>query len=487
MRLRPDTPTPGTRFSPRFAVAVIAWMSVLLISADRPAAQDAVAPPPSSPDWEAYRARWQDPEVQRRIAENIERYRKEDVSCQVLGSDGKPVPHAVLEASQETHGFLFGCNAFVLGQLDSPEKNRKYEEAFVHVFNFATVPFYWAGVEPVEGELRYAEGSRDIWRRPPPDRYIPWAAKNGLTLKGHPLLWHAHNPPWLPKDPEKLKALYRKRFQEIASRYRDHIPIWDVVNESLVCPPSYPLYDPDRSYVAWAFQEVGPLFPQDTILMINEVTSFNFPPAYARYQEQIAGLLGAGVPVRGIGLQFHYFRRQALDAYLKSPNCDPRKLLETYEQLSRFDLPLYITEITIPSAGEGGEALQAEVVRDHYRLWFSAPKMAGITWWNLGDGTAVQGENEARGGLLDENLDPKPAYRELERLIRTEWNTQVRIETDENGRAEFRGFGGRYSIRVAAGEASASTVIEVGKDGSNRYTITLPTRGEPQTVTDGKE
>jgi len=77
---------------------------------------------------------------------------------------------------------LFGCNAFVLGQLDSPEKNRKYEEAFVHVFNFATVPFYWAGVEPVEGELRYAEGSRDIWRRPPPDRYIPWAAKNGLTL-----------------------------------------------------------------------------------------------------------------------------------------------------------------------------------------------------------------------------------------------------------------------------------------------------------------
>jgi len=97
-----------------------------------------------------------------------------------------------------------------------------------------------------------------------------------------------------------------------------------------------------------------------------------------------------------------------LDAYLKSPNCDPRKLLETYEQLSRFDLPLYITEITIPSAGEGGEALQAEVVRDHYRLWFSAPKMAGITWWNLGDGTAVQGENEARAACWTKISTPNP-------------------------------------------------------------------------------
>lgn len=474
---RPDTANRSERFFP-----CLVWFVLLSIMPQRLPAQDVSAPPQPSPELQAYRARWQDPEVQRRIAENIERHRKENVVCRVLGPDGNPLPNAEIEARQESHGFLFGCNAFVLGQLDSPEKNRKYEEAFVQVFNFATVPFYWEAVEPVEGELRYAEGSREIWRRPPPDRYIPWAERHGLTLKGHPLLWHAYNPPWLPKDADKLKALYQERFRQIASRYRDHISIWDVVNESLVCPPSYPLYDPDRSYVGWAFNQVADLFPEDTILMINEVTSFNFPPAHRKYEEQIAGLPAAGVPVRGIGLQFHYFRRPALDAYLKSPNCDPQKLLEVYEQLSRFDLPLYITEITIPSAGEGGEALQAEVVRDHYRLWFSVPKMAGITWWNLGDGTAVQGENEARGGLLDENLDPKPAYRELERLIRTEWHTHVRIKTDENGWAEFRGFAGKYSIRVGADGTTASTVIDVRPAHSNRYTITLPSQGNGLTV-----
>ncbi|GAB4136419.1 endo-1,4-beta-xylanase [Thermopirellula anaerolimosa] len=478
MQLRAGAPEPSANVL-RSATALL----VVLVIAQKLAAQDSAAPP-VSPELEAYRTRWQDPEVQKQISENIDRYRKETVRCQVLGSEGMPVPHVQVEARQETHAFLFGCNAFVLGQLDSSEKNRKYEDAFVHLFNFATVPFYWEGTEPVEGELRYAEGSRDIWRRPPPDRFLSWAKSHGITLKGHPLLWHAYNPSWLPKDAEALKALYQKRFREITARYRDHIRIWDVVNESLVCPPSYALYDSDRSYVGWAFRQVAPLFPEDTVLMINEVTSFNFPPAAGRYEQQIEELLTAGIPVRGIGLQFHYFRRQALDAYLKSPNCDPKKLLAVYERLARFGLPIYITEITIPSAGDGGDALQAEVVRDHYRLWFSAPNMAGITWWNLGDGTAVQGENEAKGGLLDENLDPKPAYRELERLIRSEWTTHIRAKTDGNGWAEFRGFAGKYSVQVVAGKTAAKAVIDVREGQTNGYTITLPERGERCTVAD---
>lgn len=248
----------------------------------------------------------------------------------------------------------------------------------------------------------------------PPESY----QKHGITLKGHPLLWHAYNPSWLPEDADELRELYCKRFREIAGRYGDKISIFDVVNESLVCSKTYPLYSPDRAYVAWAFKETAPLFPDRCTLMINEVTSYNFIPAEKNpYVEQIKSLRAQGAKVKGIGLQFHYFRRQALDGYLSSADCDPGKMLDLYEKLADFGLPLYITEITIPSAGPDGESLQAEVVRDHYRLWFSAPTMAGITWWNLGDGTAVKGENEAQGGLLDNELKPKAAYRALDQLI----------------------------------------------------------------------
>jgi len=399
-----------------------------------------------------YRALWRTPEVEARIAAGIERNRKGDAVVRVVDAEGRPVKGARVEVRQTGHEFLFGCNAFVLGQLPTPEENRKYEQAFLKLFNFATVPFYWEGTEPSRGELRYEEPARDMWRRPPADRFLPWAATNGVTLKGHPLLWHAYNPAWIPKDADELRGLYRKRFREIASRFGDRIPIWDVVNESQVCPKAYPLYSPDRAYVDWAFAEAVPLFPKTNVMMINEVTSYNFMPAATNpYFAQVKAMLGKGLPVRGVGFQYHYFRRAALDSHLAGPACNPGPMLDLYEAFSAFGLPMYVTEITIPSAGEDGDALQAEVVRDLYRLWFSAPGMAGITWWNLGDGTAVKGENEAMGGLTDGALDPKPAYAALDRLINGEWRTATTVETGADGTASFRGFLGTYEYTVAAG------------------------------------
>ncbi len=420
---------------------------------------------------DAFRQLWNDPAVNERIDRNIERYRKGDATLKIVDADGRAVPEAEIEVRQQTHAFLFGCNAFVLGQLKPEALEQRYEQAFVALFNFATVPFYWAGTEPNEGELRYAEPARDIWRRPPPGRFVPWAAQHGLTLKGHPLLWHAHNPPWLPKDADALRELYRKRFREIATRFAEHVPIWDVVNESLVCPQTYQLFTPDRDYVRWAFAEVAPLFPERTTLMINEVTGASFEPMASRYADQIKGLRAQGATIRGIGFQYHYFRREALDRHLASANCNPGKMLDVYERFGEFDLPLYVTEITIPSAGEGGVALQAEVVRGHYRLWFSAPRMAGITWWNLGDGTAVQGENEAQGGLMDAELKPKAAYRALDQLINHDWKTQASLTTDPRGEARFRGFYGTYAVTIRANGQTRQFTIRLAPDGPTMHQL----------------
>jgi GH35 family endo-1,4-beta-xylanase len=427
---------------------------------------------PATP--EVYRNRWRDPALNERIERNIEKYRKGDATIEVLDAAGKPVKGAKVELRQTGHEFLFGCNAFVLGQIEDKVKMRRYEEAFVKLHNFATVPFYWEGTEPTRGELRYADPASDFWRRPPPERFLPWAAKHNITLKGHPLLWHAYNPPWLPKDADQLRELYRKRFKEIATRFVGKIGIWDVVNESLVCKKDYPLLTPDRDYVRWAFAEVAPLFPETTTLMINEVTSFNFKPYETNpYVEQIKKLLSQGAKIRGIGLQYHFFRRQAVDKYLASPDCNPGALLDLYEKFTEFNLPLYITEITFPSAGEDGDALQAEVVSDHYRLWFAAPKMAGITWWNLGDGTAVKGENEAKGGLLDAEFKPKPAYRALDQFINKKWKTQTAVQTDAQGSAQFRGFHGTYRYVARVGGRKVEGTLRVQSCGENKCVIRL--------------
>jgi GH35 family endo-1,4-beta-xylanase len=426
----------------------------------------------ATPD--VYQKRWNDKAVNDRIQANIEKYRKGEATIDVVDNAGKPVPDVLIELQQTRHAFLFGCNAFVLGQLKTPEANRQYEEAFAQLFNFVTVPLYWEGTEPSRGELRYEEGGRDIYRRPPPDRFFAFGEKYGITLKGHPLLWHSCNPDWLPKDPNELRELYRKRFREISERYGKKISIWDAVNESLVCDPKYPLLTPDRAYVAWAFREIAPLFPAKTTLLINEVNMASFGTAEnSSYFAQVKSLLANDVPVRGIGFQFHYFRRAELDKHLVSPDCDPIKLLDLYEAFGEFKLPLYVTEITIPSAGPDGEALQAEVTRNYYRLWFSVPMMQGITWWNLGDNTAVEGENEAQGGLANDAMQPKAAYRELDDLINHEWKTTATIHSDAEGHAQFKGFFGKYQVKLIRGDKVQTVELDHTQSGDKNHRLTL--------------
>ena len=337
------------------------------------------------------------------------------------------------------------------------------------------MPFYWEGTEPEQGELRYGEPARDMWRRPPGDRFIPFAQKYGITLKGHPLLWHAYNPAWLPQDAATLKKLYQKRFAEIASRFAEHVSIFDVVNESLVCPKKYPLFTDDRDYVRWAFQEVHRVFRPENTLMINEVMTVSHHGAgeASRYYQQVRKLQAQGAKVEGIGFQYHVFSPAALVKHLADPDFAPGALLDVYDSFNAFKLPLYITEITIPTPPDGGQALQAEMIGNLYRLWFSAPRMAGITWWNLGDGTAVRGENKAVGGLIDEKLEPKLSFRALDRLINHEWKTRLATRTDAQGTARFRGFYGKYTVKVAADGRTQEFQLDLAEGGPATHQLTL--------------
>ena len=203
--------------------------------------------PPDSPRWtlgilvsvasttqaelpENYLKRWDDPAVQQRIDDGI-RKPQGDAVLTVVDANGEPVADAAVKITQKSHEFLFGCNIFVLGQMK--EKNAAYEHAFLKLFNFATVAFYWDDLEPEPGKPRFAEGS-SLHRPSAPDRAVAFGKDQGLTLKGHPLVWHSstHNPAWIPKDPAELKQRYLQRFPEDGrERYANDIPIWDGVNE----------------------------------------------------------------------------------------------------------------------------------------------------------------------------------------------------------------------------------------------------------------
>lgn len=442
------------------------WLLVGAVVAVASLAGSALAEAP-----DAYQRAWDD--VAQQIDDNIERYRKRDATLEVVGPEGQPIRKASLEIRQKTQEFLFGCNLFVLDQLATPELNRKYEVAFAKLFNCATVPFYWGDFEPQEGKPRFVDEGPQVWRRPPTDRLVAWCKAHGITPKGHALMYvkTMFMPDWIDRnDPERLRSLGEKHMAEIARRYGSDIPIWDAVNEEiprLDNPKEWHAVPDD--YLAWCFQTAGRLFPKDVRLLINDGTT-QAHITTAKYEGMIKGLLDRGVRVEGIGLQFHVYNR---DAMLSGKMFPPRQLIAVYERLGRLGLPLYMTEITIPGAGKNGAELQAAVVANLYRLWFSTPAMAGVTWWNLGDGTAFGNENKALGGLLDENMDPKPAYQALDRLINHAWKTNLSAKTDAAGQVHFRGFHGKYAVQVTSDGRTEQFEIDLSQHGQERYTLRL--------------
>ncbi len=400
---------------------------------------------------DAYTKLWNEPALKQRLQSDLEAHRKSDAIIEVKDPAGKPATNATLAVRQQTHEFLFGCNLFVLGQLATPELNRKYEAAFTNLFNFATIPFYWGDLEPEQGKPRYAEGSPHVWRRPPPDRLVKWCRANGITPKGHALMYvrNLFMPDWTARnDGEKLRQQGAAHMAELAARYGRDILIWDAVNEEIPrmrYPTNWPSVPSD--YLPWCFREAGRLFPKPAQLLLNDGTT-EVHESIDEYEALLMGLLKEGLRLDGIGSQFHVYNRPGM---LAGKSLPPELLCSVYDRLGKLALPLYITEITVPGNKEDGANLQAAIVENLYRLWFSTPQMAGVTWWNLSDGAAYEEENKMLGGLLDDQQNPKPAYRALDRLINHEWKTTLTLKTDAAGKASFRGFHGKYAVEVVVG------------------------------------
>jgi GH35 family endo-1,4-beta-xylanase len=202
--------------------------------------------------------------------------------------------------------------------------------------------------------------------------------------------------------------------------------------------------------------------------MINDETKTSHDST-EQYVSSIKGLLQKNIRVDGIGIQFHML---LVDKFFKGEVFTPEIMHKAYTELGKFEKPLWITEITVPSNKENGWQNQAAIVSNIYKLWFSEPKMKGVTWWNLGDGTAFGTENNFKGGLLDSAMNPKPAYKVLDQLINHEWRTNLTLKTDANGKMSFRGFHGTYLVKTEKEKVKKEMPLEL-KSESNKTEMTI--------------
>ena len=414
-------------------------------------------------------------------------HRMDKAKIRVIGKDGKPAANTSVHINQINHEFLFGCGAFeTLPYTNAPEVHNgtgspnkvkpmpdEEKEAYrarledrmqkwLGLFNYGTLPFYWGGFEPEEGN--------------PHTEQLMNAAKflksKDVTVKGHPLCWHTGCVPWLMNyDNKTILEKQLARIHRDVGNFKGIIDMWDVINE-VVIMPIYDKYDNAITRICKelgrvglvkkvfdAAQETNP----DGIFLIND---FNLS---TNYEILIDGCLNAGVPIKTIGLQSH--QHQGVWS-----------LEKTEEILSRFEhfgLPIHFTENTIvagplvapeitdlqdahyddDAATPELEQKQADDLEKMYRnLFENHPLVSAITNWDFGDGAWLN----APSGVIRKDGSLKPSYNRLHHLIKEEWHTELDATTDADGYITIEGYKGKYEI--SEGNKKAAFVLSKGGD-----------------------
>ena len=427
--------------------------------------------------------------------QNIEQFRKGDASLLFTDSKGNPLKNIAVEINQVSQDFLFGNIPWELTGLVSwnngglvkeeepyePYKLDKLKEKYKALFNFAVLPYYWSFYE-------YKPGNPE-WQKL--EAAIKWCLENDITLKGHPLGWTNSygTPEWLLKLPADIATdLLKARIYKNVIGYKDRVNIWDVVNEAAnTVPWEIALKDTTNNdnyryntegittdqkaeWVENAYKWANHANP-DGIYILNEFATLAFPEVRERFYQLIKELLRRNTPVKGIGIQAHEPREEWFS---------PIEMYKTFDLYSEFNLPIHITEFMPQSGGKSitgwrkgiwTEDAQAECAEQFYTLAFGHPSVVSINWWGLSDRNIwLPG-----GGLLDDEYNPKPVYERLIKLIKEDWMTKnVILKSDKKGFAKFRGFYGKYQVKVIKPDGKTCVLnIHLKEDDDNHWEFRL--------------
>jgi endo-1,4-beta-xylanase len=229
-------------------------------------------------------------------------------------------------------------------------------------------------------------------------------------------VWHNQLPTWLTTGvangtitPDQLRAILRQHILDEVGHFRGRIAQWDVVNEALN-------EDGTLRSTIW-LQQLGPGYIADAFRWAHQAdprvklfyNDFNLEGIGAKSNAALAlvqQLRSEGVHVDGVGFQGH------LAVQFPAPGM-------LAQNMKRFDDAGFITELTeadvrmlLPS-----DATKLDAQAEGYRVMLDACLLTrhcnGVTVWGFTDAHSwVPGVFTGQGAadLLDENLQPKPAY-----------------------------------------------------------------------------
>lgn len=383
-----------------------------------------------------------------------------DLSHRMATLRVKSKPGTTVRVEQQSHHFRFGTaigrNAFSKQWKASDRET--YLATLKANFN-SVVPenaMKWYATEGEQGDLTYA----------PCDLMLDWATENGIPMRGHCVYWAVDQfiQPWIKQlDDKALRAALESRAQSLLGRYRGRISEYDLNNE-MIHGEYYAkrLGDPIRKQMfEWA-EAADP----DAVLYLNDYSILNGGDL-PKYEKQIESLIAAGAPVGGIGLQGHFGKS----------GVDTAKVKHVLDSLSRFHLPIKITEFDIDSLDE---QVKADGLETLYRTAFAHRSVNGILMWGFWAGNHWRATkkfgDENYTALWDKDWKPTPSAAIYRKLVFDEWWTRAEVVAGADGLCEIPVFLGKH--RITSGGLTRD--IEITKAGTTLDThLAPPTDAKP--------
>lgn len=275
-------------------------------------------------------------------------------------------------------------------------------------------------LQPNRGEFNFTQG----------DRLADFAARHGMEVRGHTLVWHKQLPAWISSDGLKNDKGYTRRellkimedhITAVVSHYKGKVSEWDVVNECLddnqtaiqTDPLGYDLRPSvwldviGEDFIDSAFVYAHRADP-DARLYINEYgAEFQGGAKTQAYYNLVRRLTSKGIPIKGVGFQCH----------LTVGDTDPAKFDNNIERYRALGVECAVTEldVSMPDAyADGAEQRQAAEYKAIASVVMKHDHCRNLLVWGVTDDMSWRQGNPL---LFRPTLEAKPAFFALRSIL----------------------------------------------------------------------
>jgi GH35 family endo-1,4-beta-xylanase len=270
-------------------------------------------------------------------------------------------------------------------------------------------------------KMYYQRPSRAVFDFALGDAMTAFATANFQQVHGHTLIWcnDSSTPGWVRNGSwtrSSLLGVMSEHITRVMNHYRGRVATWDVVNEPLADDGGMRDCIWNRvigaDWVEQAFRIARNVDAQARLLL-NEVRADIPNPKYEALVGMARDFRARGVPLDGVGLQYHLTENHPAQAQME----------EAIRGLGELGVDVHISELDVPIWYLGPPtiperlALQPEMYRRVAAACQAQPACFRITTWGFTDRLTYRCCN-AKPLPFDEEYRPKPAWEVLQQVLR---------------------------------------------------------------------